>query len=59
MTTGHQVENWKQTTANVLVSKAVCLTEKGAQQLIDDGNKLGLVGSVFNLTSVSILYVIF
>lgn len=61
ITTGYQaacVSSWKQAGVNVLISKADCSTEKGAQQLIDDSNKLGPVGGVFNLAAVSILLVI-
>ena len=36
-----------------MISKADCSTLKGAQQLIDDSNKLGPVGGVFNLAAVS------
>ncbi|XP_022172738.1 fatty acid synthase-like isoform X2 [Myzus persicae] len=55
ITTGYQavcVRNWKESGVNVLISKADCSTLKGAQQLIDDSNKLGPVGGVFNLAAV-------
>jgi len=59
ITTGYQaacVTNWKQGGVNVLISKADCSTLKGAQQLIDDSNKLGPVGGIFNLAAVSGLH---
>ncbi|KAE9527019.1 hypothetical protein AGLY_013667 [Aphis glycines] len=55
ITTGYQdvcVRNWKESGVNILISKADCSTITGAQQLIDDSNKLGPVGSVFNLAAV-------
>ncbi|XP_025199126.1 fatty acid synthase-like isoform X2 [Melanaphis sacchari] len=55
ITTGYQancVNNWKESGVNVLISKADCSTLNGAQQLIDDSNKLGPVGGVFNLAAV-------
>ncbi|XP_060839445.1 fatty acid synthase-like isoform X1 [Rhopalosiphum padi] len=55
ITTGYQaacVSNWKESGVNVLISKADCSTINGAQQLIDDSNKLGPVGGVFNLAAV-------
>ncbi|VVC29836.1 Hypothetical protein CINCED_3A014905 [Cinara cedri] len=55
ITTGYQascVGNWKEAGVNVLISKADCSTLNGAQQLIDDSNKLGPVGGVFNLAAV-------
>ncbi|CAI6345632.1 unnamed protein product [Macrosiphum euphorbiae] len=55
ITTGYQavcVRNWKESGVNILISKADCSTLKGAQQLIDDSNKLGPVGGVFNLAAV-------
>lgn len=58
ITTGYQassVSNWKAAGVNVLISKADCSTEKGAQLLIDESKKLGPVGGVFNLAAVSIL----
>lgn len=58
ITTGYQatsVRNWQEAGVNVLISKADCSTIKGAQQLIEDSNKLGPVGGVFNLAAVSIL----
>jgi len=62
ITTGYQaacVSNWKESGVNVLISKADCSTLKGAQQLIDDSNKLGPVGGIFNLAAVSnIIYTI-
>lgn len=57
ITTGYQsvcVNKWKENGVNVLISKADCSTLNGAQQLIDDSNKLGPVGGVFNLAAVSI-----
>jgi len=59
VTTGYQavcVRNWKESGVNILISKADCSTLKGAQQLVDDSNKLGPVGGVFNLAAVSNLY---
>ncbi|XP_008180398.1 fatty acid synthase isoform X2 [Acyrthosiphon pisum] len=55
ITTGYQavcVRNWEESGVNILISKADCSTLKGAQQLIDDSNKLGPVGGVFNLAAV-------
>jgi len=60
ITTGYQsitVNNWKESGVNVLISKADCSTLKGAQELIDDSNKLGPVGGVFNLAAVSGLHI--
>ncbi|XP_025419053.1 fatty acid synthase-like [Sipha flava] len=55
ITTGYQasrVSNWKSAGINVLISKSDCSTLNGAQQLINDSNKLGPVGGVFNLAAV-------
>lgn len=56
ITTGYQascVSSWRASGVNVLISKSDCSTLNGAQQLIDDSNKLGPVGGVFNLAAVS------
>lgn len=56
ITTGYQavcVNKWKENGVNVLVSKSDCSTLLGARQLIDESNKLGPVGGVFNLAAVS------
>jgi len=55
ITTGYQascVSMWKDKGVNVLISKADCSTLNGAQQLIDESNKLGPVGGIFNLAAV-------
>jgi fatty acid synthase len=59
ITTGYQasrVSNWKSAGINVLISKSDCSTLNGAQQLINDSNKLGPVGGVFNLAAVSNIF---
>lgn len=56
ITTGYQaayVRTWKESDVNVLISKTDCSTLNGAQKLIDDSNKLGPVGGIFNLAVVS------
>uniref|UniRef100_A0A1L8DZ80 Fatty acid synthase n=1 Tax=Nyssomyia neivai TaxID=330878 RepID=A0A1L8DZ80_9DIPT len=53
--TGYQslmIRRWKEKGVNVVVDKNDVTTQKGAQQLLKEANKLGPVGGIFNLAAV-------
>ncbi|GAB0091808.1 Fatty acid synthase [Sergentomyia squamirostris] len=53
--TGYQslmVRRWREKGVNVVVDKNDVTTQKGAEQLLKEANKIGPVGGIFNLAAV-------
>ncbi|CAH0549735.1 unnamed protein product [Brassicogethes aeneus] len=53
--TGYQslcIRRWRENGINVLVSTADSTTDKGAKRLMEEANKLGQIGGIFNLAVV-------
>ncbi|CAH0549737.1 unnamed protein product [Brassicogethes aeneus] len=53
--TGYQslcIRRWRENGINVLVSTADSTTDKGAKRLMEEANKLGQIGGIFNLPVV-------